>query len=257
MKALNFPVMITIKSKNELELMQEAGKIVFLVMKELISMVKEGISTYKLNEKAEELFEKYKVSSAFKNYRGFPGAICTSINEELIHGIPSKEKILREGDIISLDVGVNYKGFFADAALTVGVGEISSEAKRLIEVTKNALYAGIKSAKANVHLGDVSYAIQSYVERNGFNVVRAFVGHGIGIKIHEEPEVPNFGRPGYGPLLRNGMTLALEPMVNAGNPEVEILSDGWTVVSKDRKLTAHFEHTICIADNEPIILTSL
>ena len=249
--------MISIKSANELRFMREAGKIVSLIMEELSSLVKEGISTYDLNMEAERLFEKYKVISAFKNYRGFPGAICTSVNEELIHGIPSRKKILKEGDIISIDVGVNYKGFFADSAITIGVGKISQEAERLIEVTREALYTGIKTAKENAHLGDVSYAIQSYVEGRGFSVVRDFVGHGIGSKMHEEPEVPNFGEPGHGPVLKNGMTIALEPMVNMGSPEVEILPDGWTVVSKDRKLTAHFEHTICINGNEPIILTSL
>jgi len=249
--------MISIKSANELRFMREAGRIVSLIMEELSSLVKEGISTYDLNMEAERLFEKYKVISAFKNYRGFPGAICTSVNEELIHGIPSRKKILKEGDIISIDVGVNYKGFFADSAITIGVGKISQEAERLIEVTREALYTGIKTAKENAHLGDVSYAIQSYVEGRGFSVVRDFVGHGIGSKMHEEPEVPNFGEPGHGPVLKNGMTIALEPMVNMGSPEVEILPDGWTVVSKDRKLTAHFEHTICINGNEPIILTSL
>ncbi|MCM8783505.1 MAG: type I methionyl aminopeptidase [Candidatus Omnitrophica bacterium] len=248
--------MISIKSLKELSLMREAGRIVARVIEELASMVKEGISTYELGERAEEIFEQFGAISAFKNYRGFPGVICTSVNEELIHGIPRREKVLREGDILSLDVGVKYNGFFADAAVTIGLGKISVEAAKLIETTRNALYTGIRLAKSEVHLGDVSHAIQQYVEEHGFSVVREFVGHGIGSGMHEEPEIPNFGEPGYGPILKKGMTIAIEPMVNLGRPEVEILSDGWTVVSKDRKLTAHFEHTICIDDREPIILTS-
>ncbi|MCM8765884.1 MAG: type I methionyl aminopeptidase [Candidatus Omnitrophica bacterium] len=249
--------MISIKSANELSLMREAGRIVARVISELTSLIKEGISTYELGERAEEIFRSCGANSAFKNYRGFPGVICVSVNEELIHGIPRREKILREGDIVSLDVGVDYRGFFADAAITLGLGKINTEAKRLIETTRGALYAGINTARANAHLGDVSYAIQTYVEERGFSVVKEFVGHGIGSKMHEEPEVPNFGIPGHGPVLKKGMTLAIEPMVNMGDPGVEILSDGWTVVSKDRSLTAHFEHTICIDDAEPIILTSL
>ncbi|MGE4357414.1 MAG: type I methionyl aminopeptidase [Candidatus Omnitrophota bacterium] len=237
--------------------MSEAGRIVARIIKELTYMLKEGISTYELGERAEEILRQCGASSAFKNYRGFPGVICTSVNEELIHGIPSRKKILKEGDIISLDVGAEYKGFFADAAVTVGVGQISHEAQKLIETTRNALYIGINSAKSGMHVGDISYAIQKYVEAEGFSIVREFVGHGIGSQMHEEPEIPNFGEQGEGPKLKNHMTIAIEPMVNMGSPEVEVLSDGWTVVSKDRKLTAHFEHTVCIADNEPLILTSL
>jgi len=247
--------MISIKSQTELELMGQAGKIVSLIIEELSRIAGAGISTYALDKKAAELFEKYGAKSAFKNYRGFPGNICTSINEELIHGIPSKKRILKEGDILSVDIGANFKGFFADAAVTVPIGRISDEAKRLIETTKESLFVGIVAAGCNTHLSDVSCAIQSHVEAKGFSVVKEFVGHGIGALMHEEPEIPNYGRPGHGPVLKNGMTLAIEPMVNAGTSEVAILSDGWTVVTRDEKLCAHFEHTICIANDHPRILT--
>lgn len=248
--------MISLKSQSELDLISRAGRIVSLTIEALRQKIRPGVSTYELDIIAEGIFKQYGANSAFKNYRGFPGNICTSINEELIHGIPSKERILREADIISLDIGVNLKGFFADAAVTFPVGKIDKEAERLLKITEEALYLGIEKARSNAHLSDISYAIQSHVERNGFSVVREFVGHGIGAQMHEEPQIPNFGEPGYGPLLKKGMVLAIEPMVNSRDSGVEILSDGWTVVSGDRNLTAHFEHTICVTDGEPQILTA-
>ncbi len=247
--------MISLKSKTELGLMSQAGKIVSLIIEDLSRLADAGVSTYELDKKAAALFDKYDAKSAFKNYRGFPGSICTSINEELIHGIPSKKRILKEGDILSLDIGVNYRGFFADAAVTLCIGKVSQEAERLIRVTDEALRLGIDAAKCHARLLDISCAIQRHVEGSGFSVVREFVGHGIGSEMHEEPEIPNYGEGGHGPVLKDGMTLAIEPMVNTGSSRVEVLSDGWTVVTGDRKLSAHFEHTICINDNEPIVLT--
>lgn len=191
---------------------------------------------------------------AFKGYRGFPGDICTSINEEVVHGIPGKRR-LRDGDILSLDIGVKFSGYYGDAAVTIPVGSVSKEVKRLLEVTEEALYVGIGYARQGMRLSDLSHAIQTHAEKNGFSVVREFVGHGIGAKMHEEPQIPNFGEPNHGPRLKKGMVLAIEPMVNTGGPEVEILRDNWTAVTKDRKLSAHFEHTVLITDKEPEILT--
>ena len=191
---------------------------------------------------------------AFKGYKGFPGNICTSINEGVVHGIPSDRK-LRDGDIVSIDVGVKFRDHYADGAITVGVGVIGETARRLIEVTREALYIGIENARAGSHLTDLSHAIQQFVESHGFSVVRALVGHGIGTEIHEEPEIPNFGKPGMGPVLEPGMILAIEPMVNAGTFEVETLDDGWSIVTRDRKLSAHFEHTVAVTKRGPEILT--
>jgi methionyl aminopeptidase len=197
--------------------------------------------------------KEYNVVSAFKNYKGFPGHICISVNEEVVHGIPSS-RVLKDKDIVSIDIGIIYQGFYLDSAFTIGIGKISPEVKKLLEVTKNALYEGIKKAKKGNHLSDISYAIQSYVEAGGFSVVRDFVGHGIGKSLHEEPPIPNFGKPKQGPLLKEGMVLAIEPMVNMGSWEVEISSNGWTALTKDRLPSAHFEHTVAV-DNEPQILT--
>jgi methionyl aminopeptidase len=249
--------MIVLKSPREIELMREAGRIVALTLAVLAEKAKEGVSTAQLEEWAEEVIRKNKAIPSFKGYRGYPASICVSVNEEVVHGIPSPKRILKEGDVVSIDVGAIYRGYHGDAAITIGIGRITEEAEKLIEVTKGALEAAISVAKAGNRLGDISWAIQSYAEKHGFNVVREYTGHGIGRYMHEEPQVPNVGTPGKGVLLKPGMTLALEPMVVAGSWEVEVLPDGWTVVTKDKSLAAHFEHTIAITDGDAEILTKL
>jgi len=245
--------MIPLKTKQDLEIMRQGGKILAKIIEALKSKVKEGLTTLEIDELASNLMKEYNVVSAFKNYKGFPGHICISVNEEVVHGIPSS-RVLKDKDIVSIDIGIIYQGFYLDSAFTIGIGKISPEVKKLLEVTKNALYEGIKKAKKGNHLSDISYAIQSYVEAGGFSVVRDFVGHGIGKSLHEEPPIPNFGKPKQGPLLKEGMVLAIEPMVNMGSWEVEISSNGWTALTKDRLPSAHFEHTVAV-DNEPQILT--
>lgn len=247
--------MIIIKSSQEIELMRQAGKIVAATLKELESALKPGVTTGQLDKLAERCIRKFKAEPAFLGYHGFPASICASLNNEVVHGIPGLRR-LKNGDIISIDVGVFYKGYCGDAAATFPVGEISSQARRLIDVTKESLYAGIKKAVAGNNLYDISNTIQKYAESRGFSVVRNYVGHGIGSDMHEEPQVPNFGLPGKGPLLETGMALAIEPMVNEGSWEVETLSDDWTVVTRDRSLSAHFEHTVAILQDGPEILTS-
>jgi len=246
--------MIPLKSKEELELMRKASRILAGITRKIREFVSAGISTIEIDRLAEELIKKENAKPAFKGYKGFPATVCTSINEQVVHGIPGERK-LKEGDIISLDLGLNYRDYFSDIAVTLAVGKINLKTRKLIETTKNALLEGIKHARTGNHLSDISYAIQSYVEKNGFSVVRQFVGHGIGRNLHEEPEIPNFGRPNKGALLTTGMVLAIEPMVNQGSWECEVLDDGWTAVTKDGLLSAHFEHTIAITDNGPEILT--
>lgn len=246
--------MIPLKSKEDLAMMRKSGEILARIIKKMQEFIKVGISTLEINRRAEEMVLNENAIPAFKGYRGFPASICTSVNEEIVHGIPG-ERILKEGDIISLDLGINYQGYFTDVAVTLPLGRIDSELKKLIEVTKNALAEGIKQARLDNHLSDISYAIQNYVEKNGFSVVRQFVGHGIGQTLHEEPEIPNFGRPGAGPILKSGMVLAIEPMVNMGSWESKILDNGWTAVTVDGLASAHFEHTVAITDNGPKILT--
>jgi len=246
--------MIPLRSKGELAEIARAGKILAQTLEKLRKCAKPGVQTKELDELAREEIVKRNGYPAFKGYKGFPGNICISLNETVVHGIPS-DRMLRDGDIVSLDVGVRFRDFYADAAITVGVGQIGETAARLIEVTRKALYIGIKNAQSGRHLSDVSHAIQQFVEENKFSVVRALVGHGIGKGIHEEPEIPNFGKPGMGPILEPGMVLAIEPMVNAGTFEVETLDDGWSIVTKDRKLSAHFEHTIAVTAKGPEILT--
>ena len=248
--------MIPLKSKEDLRMMRQAGKILARIARELFEFTKAGVSTEEINRLAERLFKKNNVQSAFKDYKGFPANICTSINEEIVHGIPGDRK-LKEGDIIGLDMGINYKGYFSDAAITLGIGKISPQAQKLLEVTKSSLSEGIKQAKAGNRLYDISSAIQTMVEKNGFSIVREFVGHGIGAKLHEEPEIPNFGNPGQGPVLANGMVLAIEPMVNVGIWQSRILDNNWTAVTKDGLLSAHFEHTVAITENGPEILTNV
>jgi len=246
--------MIILRSDDEVALIREAGKILASTLAKLKRYAKPGVQTKELDAIARDEIIKSNGYPAFKGYKGFPGNICTSINEVVVHGIPSERK-LQNGDIISIDVGVRFRDYFADAAITLGVGSISAAAEKLIKVTKQALYIGIENAKPGNRLSDISAKIQGHVESNGFSVVRAFVGHGIGTKIHEEPEIPNFGNPGTGPRLEKGMVLAIEPMVNAGTYEVEVLEDGWTAVTKDRRLSAHFEHTIVVGERCAEILT--
>jgi methionyl aminopeptidase len=246
--------MIPLKSKEDLEMLKKAGKILAKVMQKLREEIKIGISTGEIDCLAEKLVEREQALPAFKGYRGFPANICTSVNEEIVHGIPG-ERRLKKGDIISLDLGINYNGYFADLAITVPVGTVEPRIKKLLEVTRNALSEGIKQARVNHHLSDISCAIQSYVEKYGFSVVREFVGHGIGRNLHEEPEIANFGSPHQGPLLESGMVLAIEPMVNMGDWEAKILDNGWTAVTKDGLCSAHFEHTVAITQSGPEILT--
>ena len=246
--------MIVLRSKDEIAEIRRAGSILAAALEKVKKSAKAGVRTIELDAIAREEIMKRGGYPAFKDYKGFPGNICASLNEVVVHGIPSDRK-LRDGDIISIDVGVRFRDYCADGAITVGIGRISETAERLIEVTRKALYIGIENARAGSHLTDLSCAIQQFVESNGFGVVRALVGHGIGEKIHEEPEIPNFGKPGMGPILAPGMILAIEPMVNAGTFEVETLDDGWSVVTKDRKLSAHFEHTIAITEKGAEILT--
>ena len=236
-------------------MIRQSGKILAKIMQKLREFIRAGISTQEIDRLAEELVCKENAIPAFKGYKGFPANICTSINEEIVHGIPG-ERRLKNGDIISLDLGINYKGYFSDAAITLAVGRVEPRTKKLIEVTKTALSEGIKQARIDNHLSDISCAIQSYVEKNGFSVVREFVGHGIGLKLHEEPEIPNFGRPQQGPILKEGMVFAIEPMVNMGTWESKILDNGWTAVTKDGLASSHFEHTVAITENGPAILTN-
>ena len=247
--------MIIIKSLQEIELMRQAGRIVADTLQELAGAIRPGITTIQLDTLARQYIQKSGARPAFLGYHGFPASICASLNEEVVHGIPGLRR-LKAGDIISIDVGVFYKGYYGDAAATFPVGEVSPLAKRLLEVTRESLYKGIEKAYPGNRLYDISAAIQTYVESRGFSVVRSYVGHGIGSEMHEEPQVPNFGFPGKGPVLEAGMVLAIEPMVNAGTWEVETLSDDWTVVTKDRNLSAHFEHTVAIMQDGPDILTS-
>jgi methionyl aminopeptidase len=224
-------------------------------MKALSKFARAGISTGEIDLIAEKLIKGENVVSAFKGYNGYPANICTSVNEEIVHGIPGERKLV-EGDILSLDVGINYKGYFSDAAVTLPVGRINSSVKNLMDVTRDALALGIKQARPNNHLSDISHAIQEYVERHGFQVVRQFVGHGIGFSLHEDPQIPNFGLPHQGEVLKKGMVFAIEPMVNMGSADCKITSNGWTAVTKDGFPSAHFEHTVAITDNGPIILTN-
>ena len=246
---------INMKSEREINLMREAGKILAKVHDELEQFIKPGISTKDIDKKGEELIRSFGCIPSFLNYNGYPASICVSINEEVVHGIPSPKRILKEGDIVSLDAGVIYNGYHSDAARTHAVGEISNEARKLIDVTKNSFFEGIKYAKAGNHLYDISKAIQDYAESFGYGVVRKLVGHGIGKNLHEEPQVPNFKMPGRGVRLQPGMTLAIEPMINIGTHDVKFLSDKWTVVSLDGSLSAHYENTIVITEGEPEILS--
>ena len=246
--------MIIVKSKNELAIMQEAGRIVAGALEVVKNAVAPGITTAELDKLAKEYIISQGATPAFKGYQGYPANICTSVNDQVVHGIPGPIA-LKEGDIISVDIGAFYKGYCGDAARTYPVGKVSSEALDLIKVTKEAFFKGLEFARVGYRVSDISHAIQVYVEERGYSVVKALVGHGIGQEMHEEPQVPNFGPPGRGPRLREGMTLAIEPMVNQGTDQVRVFDDGWTVVTQDGSLSAHYEHTIAITRDQPLILT--
>jgi methionyl aminopeptidase len=247
---------IVCRSAAELEKMREAGRLVGEVLTELASRVAPGVSTADLDDLAEKRIAAAGATPAFKGYHGYPATICASINEEVIHGIPSGRRVLDEGDIISIDVGASIGGYYGDSAITLPVGHVSEEAATLLRVTEEALYKAIELARSGNRVSDIGHAVQHHVEAYGFSVVREFVGHGIGQRMHEEPQIPNYGDPGYGPRLAEGMVLAIEPMVNAGKPAVKVLADGWTAVTRDRSLSAHFEHTVAVTAGEPWILTS-
>jgi methionyl aminopeptidase len=246
--------MVILKLPDEIEKARTSNRIVAEVLNRLREKVKPGVRTRELDKLAAEIADKRGAKPAFKGYNGYPYALCVSVNEVVVHGMPSG-RILEEGDIVGLDFGVCYQGFFGDAAITLPLGRVTQKASRLMQVTEQSLYAGIEQAKAGNRLGDISAAVQDIVEAAGYSVVRDFVGHGIGKSLHEEPQIPNFGKKGRGIELKSGMILAIEPMVNEGNYKVEILPDGWTVVTKDGSLSAHFEHSIAITDNGPEILS--
>lgn len=249
--------MITIKSKREILLMKEAGRIVALAHQEVQKHIKPGVTTFELDQIVEKVIRDNNAIPSFKGYGGFPGSACTSVNEQVVHGIPSKAVTLQEGDMISVDIGANYKGYHGDSAWSYTVGSVSEEVSKLMEVTKESLFEGLKYAKAGNRLTDISHAIQTYAERFGYSVVREFVGHGLGKQLHEDPQIPNYGLPGKGPILKKGMTLAIEPMINMGRKEVKVLEDNWTAVTIDGLPSAHYEHSILITDDEPIILTTV
>jgi methionyl aminopeptidase len=246
---------IILKSQIELKKMSGACRIVAEVLEGIKSQIADGITTADIDAFAESEMRRRGAVAAFKGYRGYPASVCVSVNDQVIHGIPSRSARIKNGDIVSLDFGVFFDGFFGDAAITVPVGRITPEAGRLVQITEQSLYVGIEKAVEGNRIGDIAAAIQGFVEANGYSVVRSFVGHGIGRSLHEDPPVPNYGRPGQGPRLKEGMTLAIEPMVNAGGADVRILGDDWTAVTVDGSLSAHFEHTVAITKKGPKILT--
>jgi methionyl aminopeptidase len=248
--------MILLKSPQELAKMEVANRIVAEILVGVKERVQPGIETRELDELAEEMCRQHKVAPAFKGYRGYPRSICVSVNEEIVHGIPGARRI-KAGDLVSLDFGVQYQGYYGDAAVTVAVGEVDPRSRELLEVTEKSLYAGIDLARVGKRLSDISHAVQDVVEGAKFGVIREFVGHGIGRSLHEDPQIPNFGPPGRGPLLQVGMTLAIEPMTSMGAWQVRILNDGWTAVTQDGSYAAHFEHTVAVTENGPLILSRL
>ncbi|HHT69248.1 MAG TPA: type I methionyl aminopeptidase [Firmicutes bacterium] len=249
--------MIVLKSADEIQLMREAGRVVAQAHALVRELIRPGLTTLDLDRAVDEFLLKQNAIPAFKGYQGYPASICASVNEVVVHGIPSKDVILQEGSIISVDIGAFVDGFCGDSAWTYPVGEVDPEVQSLLQTTEEALFEGIAQAKVGNRLSDISHAVQQRAEERGFSVVRDFVGHGIGRKMHEAPQIPNFGPPGRGPRLKTGMTLAIEPMVNMGSYHVQILNDNWTVVTRDNKWSAHFEHTIAITDEGPVILTIL
>ena len=248
---------VSIKSEREIELMRQAGKILAKVHEELGQAIRPGISTWEINQLGEKLIRQYDCIPNFLNYHGYPASVCVSVNEEVVHGIPKKDVILKEGDIVSLDAGLIYKGYHSDAARTHIVGQVSPEVKKLVEETRNSFFEGIKKAYAGNHLYDISNAIDAYISQFGYGIVRDLVGHGIGTELHEDPQIPNFRQSRRGLKLQPGMTLAIEPMINMGRADVEWLSDDWTVVAEDGLPSAHYENTILITEGEPEILTML
>lgn len=249
--------MIKIKSEREIALLKEAGRIVALCHEKMKQAVKPGVSTWELSQICEKLILEHNATPSFKGYGGFPAAVCASVNEVVVHGIPSKKQILKEGDIIALDIGACYKGYHGDSAWSYAVGKISKEDQMLMQVTHDALFAGLNTVKDGVHLGDVESAIGEYIRPYGYGIVEQFTGHGVGHELHEDPAIFNFGTRGTGPILREGMVLAIEPMVNAGTKNVRILPDRWTTVTKDKSKSAHFEHTIVVRKDGYEILTTL
>ena len=248
--------MIELKSAREIALMRRGGHILADLMDRLRDTVKGGMSTLEIDEDVESFITERGAKAAFKGYRGFPATVCISINEEVVHGIPSAHRRVKEGDIVGLDLGCIVDGYYADCAFTLAIGDVPPKVQQLLDVTRESLDQAIQECRPGRRLSDVSHAVQAHVERHGFAVVRAFVGHGIGRALHEDPQVPNFGDPGRGPQLRPGMVLAIEPMVTMGSWEVKVLDDGWTAVTRDGSLAAHFEHTIAVTDSEPEVLTS-
>ncbi|MDE5856420.1 MAG: type I methionyl aminopeptidase [Anaeroplasmataceae bacterium] len=249
--------MIEIKSEREIALLKEAGRIVALCHEEMTKQVRPGVSTQELNDICEKIILEHNATPSFKGYGGFPSAVCASVNEVVVHGIPSKKQILKEGDIVALDIGACYKGYHGDSAWSYAVGNISPKDKLLMQVTHDSLFKGLEQVREGAHLGDVSAAIGNYATSYGFGVVEEFTGHGVGRNLHEDPAIFNFGEPGTGPILKEGMVLAIEPMINAGTKKVRILSDGWTTITKDKSKSAHFEHTIVVRKNGYEILTTL
>lgn len=247
---------ILIKSPEEIEIMARAGRICAIALDAVKGMIAPGVSTKQIEKFVYDLMKSEGAEPAFLGYRGYPASICASINEQVVHGIPSERK-LRDGDLVSVDLGVNFKGYYGDAARTFAVGEVSAEARKLMRVTEESMELGIRQAVAGGRLSDISHAVQAHAEANGFSIVRSFVGHGIGRSLHEEPQVPNFGPPGRGPRLQKGMALAIEPMVNAGGWKVRVLADGWTAVTEDGSLSAHYEHTVIVDEGRPVILTKI
>lgn len=253
--------MIPIKSEKEIEIMRQAGKILAQTMKEIVPYVKRGVSAMELDRVAENFILSQKAEPAFKGYghksRPYPSTLCVSVNEEVVHGIPRKNKILNSGDIVGIDCGVKFQGYYSDMAVTFGIGKISAQADKLIEITQQSLERVISIIKPGIRLGDISWTIQSFVEKNGFSIVRQLTGHGIGRELHESPSIFNYGDPKTGPILKSGMVLAIEPMVNLGDWEIETSNDGWTVINVDRSLSAHFEHTILITSTGAEVLTKM
>jgi len=249
--------MIYYKSANEIDKMRRPNQIVAEILNEIEAMIKPGVSTAELDRFAETIINKRGARPAFKGYRDYPATLCTSINEQVVHGIPSPKVLLKEGDIVSIDIGAEYDGWFGDAAKTFAVGEIVAEDKRLLTVTSECLESAVMVMIEGNRLSDIGNAVQSHAESNGFGVVRDYVGHGIGRQMHEQPQVPNYGNPGRGPYLRPGMVLAIEPMINMGTWETEVLEDGWTVVTADGKKSAHFEYTVAVTDNVPLVLSKV
>jgi methionyl aminopeptidase len=248
---------VVLKSAAEIEKMHKAGRVVRQILDMLHQVVKPGVSTQDLDRAAEDMLKELGAKSAFKGYHGYPAVLCTSVNEEVVHGIPSAKRILQEGDIVSVDFGAFVEGYCGDSATTIPVGKVSAEAEKLLKVTEQSLYAAIDVVKPGATLGDVGWAVQKVVEDNGFSVVRDFVGHGIGTAMHEDPQVPNYGQPGRGLRLKQGMVIAIEPMVNVGGYDVQVLKDGWTAVTRDKSLSAHFEHTVAVTADGARILTEL